>query len=124
MSWDLDVVGSEGILQITAHGVMDAGKVRQMAAEAVASGLNHGLNRVLVDSRDMTLEMTTLAIYNLPKTLMELGLERTDRVAHVVSPNGPGNRDLEFYETVSRNRGLQVRLFSDQDAALDWLRGR
>jgi hypothetical protein len=28
---------------------------------------------------------------------------------------------VEFYETASRNRGFDVRVFADRDKAIDWL---
>jgi hypothetical protein len=43
------------------------------------------------------------------------------RAAIVVNPKSDKMPDFQFYETVSYNTGYQIRLFTELDAARQWL---
>ena len=49
------------------------------------------------------------------------GFDRRSREAMIILPSAHGHRGMEFYETVTTNRGMQVRVFTNRSEALDWL---
>jgi len=79
---------------------------------------------VLTDLRGVSLEKLSVAdIYFLPQTLSEIAIEqgielRSARRAFVAQED---HQLLRFYETVSRNRGIDTRLFFDFEEAQIWL---
>lgn len=81
---------------------------------------------VLTDLRGVNLEKLSVAdIYFLPQTLSEIAVEqgielRSARRAFVAQKD---HQLLRFYETVSRNRGIDTRLFFDFEEAQAWLLG-
>ena len=72
------------------------------------------LNRLLVDTKGMKLASSLMAVYDLPtKQYLEMGADKQGRVA-IVPPTCPKtNEAIQFYETVCRNRGWMVRVFSE-----------
>jgi hypothetical protein len=55
--------------------------------------------------------------------LERLGLPRTLREALLVLPSSVPGPDVQFYEDACRNRGWNVRLFTERERALEWLNG-
>jgi hypothetical protein len=44
-----------------------------------------------------------------------------EREAILLSAHAAAAEEMEFFETVCRNRGLDVRVFRERDEALAWL---
>lgn len=79
-----------------------------------------GILKVLVDARAQRAPLPTLDVYHLWEELaprMPVGA----KLAVLVTWEMKG---ITFGETLAVNRRVNVRNFTDQDAALAWLRGR
>lgn len=105
------------IYRIDSYGDVSIEDMKQSLAQLVEMQRESGLRRVLVDATKET---------SLPPAgpLYEFGSELAKTVAHLTFAIAvaPGlARDLGFIETVTRNRGMQVRVFDSVDAALAWL---
>lgn len=111
------------ICEIVVNGIyndhLDV-EIRSAAQEII---LKHDCYRLIIDCRAAELQTSTLSLLSSPDEIkeilstMEIPAFRLKR-AFVVS------RDLDdysFIETVSVNRGLQVRIFQDMDEAVIWL---
>ncbi|MFC1489442.1 hypothetical protein ACFL6B_06325, partial [Thermodesulfobacteriota bacterium] len=73
----------------------------------------------LVDHRKVLVAMNIPDTFERPQELDTLGFPRNSRIAQVASES-----NLEifgFFETVSRNRGYQIRIFKDIKSAKEWL---
>jgi len=53
----------------------------------------------------------------------KLGMDKTTRIAVLVSNIETKAEELHFYENVCLNRGWHIRIFTDRDAAIEWLTG-
>ncbi|MFH1279061.1 MAG: hypothetical protein ABIK65_11875 [Candidatus Eisenbacteria bacterium] len=98
------------------------GEIRGRAAvetnlEAHSFGREHGVHRYLVDARECRNVDTVFGNYEFAYKDMRLaeGIDRNARIAVLVSP---GDHSHDFVETVSRNSGLDVTLFTDLELAL------
>lgn len=94
---------------------------RQIISQ-ISSRLSPGHNgRVLIDAREQFHAMSTLAVYNEARELATKLLGNKIRVAILAS------RDIDqpsrFFETVARNRGIDLRVFNALNEAVDWLMG-
>ncbi len=92
-----------------------------MIKEALALGEELGLNCYLTDVTEARNEDTATSNYNYAYSEMPKvrGGERSkSRVASLVHP---ADHSHDFVETVSRNAGIDVRLFTDLDKALKFL---
>ena len=92
--------------------------VEAMAREVAALAKQQGCTRLLNDLREATIPSSASAIYSMPRITDEAGVPPGLRRALVVSA---ATRDFLFLETVSLNRGHNIRIFTDPEAARAWL---
>lgn len=103
MDTRLDVRGDH--LWVECRGEFDVGDARSLVGRIVADCAARGIERVLVDLREVP---TTIGIgdrYDLAALLARAGAERL-RMAFLVAP---GNFFTKTFEDTATNRGLAVR---------------
>lgn len=102
--------------EITRRNVMD------LNLQAHALGRQLHVSRYLVDVTEATNVDSAMEIYKLAYSDMQYaeGIDRYARVATLVRPE---DHSHDFMETVARNAGHDVRLFTDRDEAERHLRG-
>ncbi len=101
-------------------GELQASELPGFAADVIALLDKHNCVRVLNDLRKVDLRLSTMAIYNIPELVAGAGLQPNVKRAIVFRKDA---EDYEFFETVSINQGQFVRVFTDFDKALTWLKG-
>ena len=78
-----------------------------------------GCKRVLNDSINAKLQLSSIDIMQLPKMAagspLTAGLERRAAVA------AEGSSGYEMYETLSKIQGQHLRMFTDREQAIEWL---
>jgi len=84
--------------------------------EAHALGRKLGINRYLVDVTEACNTDTVQDSYEFAYKDMN-GTEGIDRSARVATLVSPGDHSHDFIETVCRNAGLNVKLFTDPEMA-------
>lgn len=110
-----------GILRATVGGVLeDAEDARRSLIDIATAARERGVDKVLIDPRQLEGEMLRLADqHELGAQLAELGFDGM-RIAWMPPPERI--EQARFTTTVARNRGLEIRLFADREAAERWLR--
>ncbi len=94
-------------------------EVMQYGLAVIQAAVAHGAERVLCDERELEYALPTFSTYEAAKFIAEAA-PRVCRVAIVCNP-----RDAEngaFWETVAVNRGLNVRVTTDLESAIAWVR--
>ena len=90
-------------------------------AQCIALAKDNESTRIITDAKQATLEMSVIDLYSLPEFYGDQDLQRSVRIA-VLPPTSEAGKDLvDFYETVSLNRGWTVGVFEERQEALDWL---
>ncbi len=79
---------------------------------------------VLVDARAATCVLSVGDIYAVPAMWEHAMVHRGSALAMVVADAVSLQRDIEFFENTCRNRGWNVHVFDDIDAAQAWLGGQ
>ena len=111
------------IITIKYWGNISLPDLKSGSRDAAQQIIDYKCHHILVDSREVDFKLSTLEIFDLPKTfsdiLSEFGLElrkikRALLVAHI-------KNDYQFVETVAINRGYLVKLFDDINEARKWL---
>ncbi len=121
MNWQMYYDENERIIFIKTTGVLEITSANYMRAEGVALIQKHNCMRLLLDHSGIVRDaLSTMDIYDLPQRYEEMGLTRQLKMALVIPSEFLEN--LRFYETVCRNHGYSVQLFSDRDLALKWLK--
>jgi hypothetical protein len=75
-------------------------------------------NRFIFDHRETNVIARTMQSNDRSTVYEEIWGDRSTREAIVLREL---NKDFQFLETVCRNRGWNIRIFDDYDAAVDWL---
>ena len=121
MPWEIETWQNEKLIYLKASGSMSLDSIKQMCSETIAEANKQGLTKYLVDFRDMVPDIEIINIYSLPEILEELGDNRLSKTAMVFSQDSKEKEKFSFFQTVSFNRGFNVRLFTKIDEARKWL---
>jgi hypothetical protein len=119
--WTMQHLPEYQVLVFACHGTINAKDTHELGIEALAEAARLGVDRVLVDDREMTPEGTTMEFYRTAQTLRAIGMKPSHRVAVVFPPSRPGAEDMHFFETVCFNMGISLRLFGNMESAMVWL---
>jgi hypothetical protein len=97
-------------------GVVDLDTAHRYAREIIKQLSAHNCLRFLNDMRQASVQLSTLDIYDLPawieEAVQEAGVSRACKRALVVASDF---NEYKFFETVSRNHGHLVEVFTDSD---------
>lgn len=122
MPFTVSLLESAPIVLTEYVGRLRPAEVREAAMASIALGKEHGILRYLGDCRLLPVETgAVLDIYELVELFESMGLDRRMREALVIAGPARPREDLDFYETVAKNRGFNVRIFDDMEAARAWL---
>ena len=94
--------------------------VQNYAMEVLLECLKIGIRRVFCDETALGYQLGTFDTYELGK-FFSSNVPAVMKVAIVHNPDF--SSDARFYENVVVNRGGKLRMFTDADAAMSWLRG-
>jgi hypothetical protein len=108
------------IIRVTCRGEVTEHDLMNDRRELSRIHRERGFTRVLVDAVQATSAPETFPLFEHGRELARQDAARSMRYAVAVSPEVA--RDVGFLETVSRNRGVNMRLFESTDRALAWLR--
>lgn len=119
MSHQIEITKAEGYLQLTFSGPFSPAGAKDSIDAMVSACAREGCPKVLFDCRPMTGDLTvsdrfetgTYVASKIPGQVKIAMLGREDQIS-----------DDDFFETVARNRGVNIIVFSDSDAALEWLK--
>ncbi|MDO9171154.1 MAG: hypothetical protein Q7W29_04905 [bacterium] len=120
MNFELWYDEDQDIIRGRVHGKLDAAVAKGVAGELAPLVRKHGCHRFLNDLREAQVTSSTLDLYSIPRVVKEAGVSGGIKRALVVTEITP---DFDFLETTSVNVGNQVKLFTDPEAALAWLKG-
>lgn len=115
---------ANGLILIVLRGAIDKAAIDETRAEAARLAKQWNCFNVLADLREAGSAVSTMDIFELPQSTAELlaaqglSVHRFKRALVVGREIG----DPTFFEAVSFNRGQNVRLFLDMEAAKQWLR--
>lgn len=119
MSYTISTSDNRKFLRVHVEGDFSTAGAREWSAELREAGRTQGIRRFLIDARSSRNISTVLENYQYAYTNShELALEKNVRVAILTSPD---DRSHDVVETLMRNAGYNVRVFSDESAAIAWL---
>ncbi|MFZ6031529.1 MAG: hypothetical protein ACOYYS_27775 [Chloroflexota bacterium] len=117
MPYQIKIFTDQKYILLKVVGEIDRVRALAYNLEAHALGRKSGVNRYLVDLTEARNVDTVLDTYEFAHQDMQ-ATAGIDRLAHVAVLVSPGDHSHDFVETVARNAGLDVTLFSDRELAL------
>ena len=119
MEYQVEYDRRKKIVVTRVAGELTTEEAKKIIKKQVKLAREHHCEAFMSDFRDTVLRTSTVDIYYTPKAYEEAGLVNYHRRAFVIR-NQQG--DYDFLETVLRNAGWNVKMFTDADKAIDWLR--
>lgn len=120
MPWSVQVEPDREVVTVTFAGRLSPDALGAAFQSVLESCAELDSYRVLADCAAMEGGHSVLELYGMVERLSELHLPRFREA--VLRPRQSGAEGLtQFWEDAGVNRNLQVRLFDDRDAALEWL---
>lgn len=105
-------------IELTVEGVFTMERLKRIAPEVAKLSEESGCQCILNDMSAATIDISLGEVYSSPQEMDNSGILRTTRRALVV----PHDFDqAAFLETVTRNRGHNLKVFRDRESALEWL---
>ncbi len=125
MPYTVEYLSEDHIIFTQFTGKVDLPQLHEGGAEIIRVALRENCLRTLTDFREAVLTVSVLQIFNLPGELLEMANAAGIKIHSVKRAivSAKDRTGLEFYETVSRNRGHYTRLFLDIEEAKQWLKG-
>jgi hypothetical protein len=123
MDFQVRVEARDGYVEATLTGVRTPATL--MAAAEQVTGFCNELKifKILIDVRQMRGKLDTLETFEIAGHRMPQR-PGTRLITKSAILDLPPNMDrIRFFETVAVNRGLNVRVFDDEAAAVEWLQG-
>lgn len=121
MPWSLSYNEVGNFVEVAYEGMVTAGDLLTIAGAKTALAQEHNTFHLLADCTTFTGGHTIADLYALLGQVVAQGFAAQVREA-VILPADPSLRQqVVFWETIGQNRGLNVRVFDDREAALAWL---
>jgi hypothetical protein len=122
MEWTIDYLEKDGIVYIRTYGPADWDVNKKMSEEALALGRGKGTHRFLVDHRNLEHGLSILQVDKLPGMLKQIGVTAEDIMAVVYNPSSQMSESFSFFKNASFLESLQVKIFTNSDEAVAWLK--
>ena len=122
MPWSYKHNPTLQIVEVFYSGEITARDLGESSSALIALEKEKGMNWFLIDATEMKLTASLLDVYDLPtKQYLEESADRFGRVAVLLPSCSKTREAVQFYETVCKNRGWMVQVFSNRQEAIDWL---
>ena len=118
MPFTIEYIGDRDYILSTFTGPITMAVVHAYIDALLPILEDTGCHRLLSDSTDAQIQVTTMDIIKFPK-LAEASPLTTDLKRAALAPVGTSG--YEMYETFSKIQGHEVRVFTDRPEALEWL---
>jgi hypothetical protein len=111
-----------GIVRVVALGELSKELGEEVITNARTTAAEHQY-QILCDVRHAEIKVSLADWFFLPRTLAVFRniKIRTIKAAVLISP-GNHERIYGFYETVTHNSGMNLRVFLDEQKAVEWLK--
>jgi len=114
----VELLSREGYFEARHRGAYSPGPYKEFVAASIRSCLDHQRDRLLVDISGLRdFNPTATQRYEIGSLASKLGTG----LARVAVFGTVEQIEAQFGTVVARNRGLDVRAFTDRDEALRWL---
>ena len=105
----------------TGSPTATAEELQKAVSSSLAFAAEHGAKLFLSDCRALAGGQSILPVYEVGEFYSNRCVSRKVREAVILPRDRLAADNLQFYETTTRNRGFNVRVFADRDSALAWL---
>ncbi len=107
------------ILLVHSTGLLSPSLWPVIIKSSIDEGRKYSCRRYLIDNRDAEFRFKFAEVWALPRNKGEFELPKDARIALLLRPSLPLQK--EFIEAFNSNRGFRLKVFLDKAAAISWL---
>lgn len=113
---------SNDVIYGIASGVLNTHDMMRQTKELIKKGKEENIRRFLFDHRSVKLDLNEIHAFHFSNQLKELGLNEDDKIAVLLPSNPFFDQWYSSFETSSVFQGNKIKIFNDEDAAVQWLK--
>jgi len=119
--YKITVDHSNAIVRVVASGNFDKKLGDEMITKTRITASTHGY-KIFCDATKAKVNASVIEWFLLPRTLPVLQDQEIKTIrAAVLIPSDEQKKNYKFYETVTYNVGMNLRVFFKEEDAIDWL---
>jgi len=122
MSYDLTIEKKDDVLWSTATGTRSLETVLAMSKDILAACTEKKVAKVLIDVRKLEGRLGTIEAYEIVNRHFPKIQDRSVITHCAIVDLKEFEHSYRFFEDVAVNRGFTLRIFSEPDEALEWLK--
>lgn len=109
------------VVETIIDGSISMRELKEVTIESLKLAMEHGTQRFLVDCSKLKHGGSIMQLYSIGALYLNLNVDRGMKQAVILPDVKELQKNLRFYETATRNRGFDVRVFDDRFKAIAWL---
>lgn len=121
MPYQIRYVEKYDLVETLYMGSMSIDEVQTAAMDTLRTAQAHQTLRLLGDCLQLEGGASLFDIYELASLFEAVPQARFFKEAIILPTLPKPLEEMQFYETTTRNRGFNVRVFTDRDEAIAWL---
>lgn len=121
MPWHIQYHDDPGVVETFYTGAVTAQDLNGAYLATAKALTEHRCLHMLANCSELTVPPSFFDLADLVGTIIGDTVPFTFREAVVLPEKERSRLSVRFFETISRNRGLNVRIFATRDDALAWL---
>jgi hypothetical protein len=121
MPWEVRLLADLKIVETTYTGRVTPQDLEKAAIATLSLARENETNRYLGDCTGLESGHSLVDLFDLVSSLNAGPVDRRSKEAILLPTSPDVAAEVQFYETTSRNRGLNVRVFRDRHDAIAWL---
>jgi hypothetical protein len=120
MPYCISIDNEHGLVEVDILGGTNLAEAIHFYREMFREAQENSYERILIDHSQSLLNITVSEMYSIPDLWKELGGSRRIKYA-LIAPSNKLLSNFRFLETVARNHGYNLLIFSDREKSLEWL---
>jgi len=118
MPYNLQIVKPSDFVRLDAKGQTDVEETRRILKSVAKACVDRGIDRALLDARDVPPSLTLSDLYSLAVSFREMGFYQDHRLA--ILHRYTATERAEFFAMCASERGWNVRAFDNYEEAIEW----
>jgi hypothetical protein len=119
MTMELHVIRFREFVRVDAHGQLDMAASHEVLLQVARICRKRGIDRALLDGRDLQTELRPYEMAALVRDLAEMGFTPNQRLA--LLHRGDAHHRARLFALIGKLRGWNIRAFGEFEEAIDWL---
>lgn len=121
MEWESKYIPEDGIVASTVQGVATLESIKSITIALLDFAKQYECHKFISDYRNISQQISTMELYALPQTLLDIGFSLADKAALVYSAESVDASNFTFFDNRCYKSSMIIRAFTDYDEAYNWI---